>query len=334
MNQIEIAEHFQISQSTVSRILKHPDSTKFSRELRQKILAFIRANAPNLLEGGHTFDLILAAPKEYCQNDFYRQMFFGAQQQANALDYSLLFVDLDRLPTQLEKRKFDGIVVSLDDIRTQRPAYDGPLVLLNVTTDDGSLDSIMPDNIAAVAQALNYLRNVGCERIAYFTFTTFSPFCAQHIWERQTAYLKFCHESGMSERWFRSCPIHYGHPEEEQEAFRQAFKEFCAANILPDAVICHDYYAKSLFTVLNEFSLCVPDDISVIGLDNLDQFAALPFLASIDFHMEEIGAQAVRRLHSLICNPQQSHIRTSVQPELILRKSVRQLFETKEESKK
>ena len=322
MTQAEIARHFGISQSTVSRVLKHPDSTKFSKELRRSILDFCRSSAPEQLNTGHTFDIAFSAPENFRELPFFHQLFLGARQIAAELDYSLIFMPGSTLGSQLRRRKFDGIIASPDFTDMPQEYFGLPTVLLNRSMPDSSLDAVMPDSTAIVYLPVKYLTDRGFKKIAYFEFER-SGYLHRNIMERRTAFLMFCEQFGLSKRWFRIHQIRYNHPEDQRNAFRKSFEEFRLRDGLPDAVLCHDSYYTELQSVLRENDLRVPEDIQVIGFDNLDQFAATPFLSSVDFDLMEMGRLAMRRLHERICRPDLPHLRISVQPRLILRGSVR-----------
>ena len=322
MTQAEIARHFGISQSTVSRVLKHPDSTKFSKELRRAILDFCRSSAPEQLNAGHTFDIAFSAPENFRERPFFHQLFLGAQQVAAELDYSLVFTPGSTLGSQLRNRRFDGVIASPDLTDMPEEYFGLPTVLLNRSMPDTSLDAVMPDSTAIVYLPVKYLTDRGFKKIAYFEFER-PGYLHRNIMERRSAFLMFCEQFGLSKRWFRIHQIRYNHPEDQRNAFRKSFEEFRLRDGLPDAVLCHDSYYTELRSVLRENGLRVPEDIQVIGFDNLDQFAATPFLSSVDFNLMEMGRLAMRRLHERICRPDLPHLRISVQPRLVLRGSVR-----------
>jgi len=322
MTQAEIARRFDISQSTVSRILKHPDSTKFSRELRRAVLAYCRASAPEQLNANHTFDIAFAAPENFRELAFFHQMFLGAQQVASELDYSLVFMPTRALGSQLKRRKFDGVIASPDFTDMPQDYFGLPTVLLNRALPDSSLDAVMPDCMAIVYLPVKYLLDRGYTKIAYFAFER-RGYLHRNLMEQRSIFLMLCEQYGFSDRWFRVHQIRYNHPEDQEEAFRKSFEEFRLRDGLPDAVLCHDSYYPELRRVLDENHLRVPEDIQVIGFNNLDQFAAAPFLSSVDFDLMEMGRLAMRRLHERICHPDLPHLRLSVQPRLVLRGSVR-----------
>ena len=99
---------------------------------------------------------------------------------------------------------------------------------------------------------------------------------------------------------------------------------------LPTAVFCcNDVMALGAISAITEKGLRVPDDISIIGYDNIhsSRFYAPP-LTTIHQSKSRLGAQAVNLLFERIANKDNdSHEkhRIAIHPELVLRKSVRTL---------
>ena len=99
---------------------------------------------------------------------------------------------------------------------------------------------------------------------------------------------------------------------------------------LPTAVFCcNDVMALGAISAITEKGLRVPDDISIIGYDNIhsSRFYAPP-LTTIHQSKSRLGAQAVNLLFERIANKDNENHekhRIAIHPELVLRKSVRTL---------
>jgi DNA-binding LacI/PurR family transcriptional regulator len=90
------------------------------------------------------------------------------------------------------------------------------------------------------------------------------------------------------------------------------------------AVFCrNDLTALALLRVLREAGLRVPEDVSVVGFDDL-QIATLtdPPLTTIRVERERLGAMAVQRLAERIQQPALPAIRVELATCLISRQSV------------
>lgn len=116
----------------------------------------------------------------------------------------------------------------------------------------------------------------------------------------------------------------------EPEDGYECMNKILVQDSLPTAVFCcNDVMALGAISAITEKGLRVPDDISIIGYDNIhsSRFYAPP-LTTIHQYKSRLGAQAVNLLFERIANKDNdSHEkhRIAIHPELVLRKSVRTL---------
>lgn len=116
----------------------------------------------------------------------------------------------------------------------------------------------------------------------------------------------------------------------EPEDGYECMNKILVQDNLPTAVFCcNDVMALGAISAITEKGLRVPDDISIIGYDNIhsSRFYAPP-LTTIHQSKSRLGAQAVNLLFERIANKDNdSHEkhRIAIHPELVLRKSVRTL---------
>ena len=102
-------------------------------------------------------------------------------------------------------------------------------------------------------------------------------------------------------------------------------EELCEAMMRedpPTAIVAMDQYLCILREILTGRGLRVPEDISLVGINNLDRFNQIsPFFTSVDMRFEYMGRMAVKLLHEQIMNQEKPHEKVLYEPELILRKS-------------
>lgn len=93
---------------------------------------------------------------------------------------------------------------------------------------------------------------------------------------------------------------------------------------LPTAFFCaNDPIAYVLYNILLSRGLRIPEDISVIGFDNLDSSSwQFPPLTTLDYPREEVANAAVELLIRRLERPNAAKHRIQVLPSLIERKSV------------
>ena len=116
----------------------------------------------------------------------------------------------------------------------------------------------------------------------------------------------------------------------EPEDGYECMNKILSQDSLPTAVFCcNDVMALGAISAITEKGLRVPDDISIIGYDNIhsSRFYAPP-LTTIHQSKSRLGAQAVNLLFERIANKDNNNHekhRIAIHPELVLRKSVRTL---------
>ena len=95
----------------------------------------------------------------------------------------------------------------------------------------------------------------------------------------------------------------------------------------PTAIFAaNDMSAIATMDVAQSLGLSVPDDLSVIGFDNiLESALASPSLTTIDQSIQEMGYEATRLLVELIDDPDQEPAHLTLPTELVVRQSCRAL---------
>ena len=111
-----------------------------------------------------------------------------------------------------------------------------------------------------------------------------------------------------------------------EEAYEDALKQLSRIKKLSDAYFCaNDIVAFGFIRALREMGYSVPDDVSVIGFDNLPMASMFdPPLTSLNVPKQRIGAMAIRFLDDLIvANEKQPPIKVLLSGDLVVRKSVK-----------
>jgi len=89
-------------------------------------------------------------------------------------------------------------------------------------------------------------------------------------------------------------------------------------------IVANDQMALGAIAALNEHGLQVPEDVSVVGFDNVPESAYyLPALTTVHQDFEALGEQAVDYLVSLMKNPNTSICQRVLYPELVVRNSTK-----------
>lgn len=106
-----------------------------------------------------------------------------------------------------------------------------------------------------------------------------------------------------------------------EEAGYEAIGILKERNKLPEAIFCsNDSQAFGAFYALKQEGLSVPDDIAIMGFDNVKLSKYLD-LTSIDQKMYEVGCTVIERMTELIKDKPDEKVQQLIKPELVIRNS-------------
>jgi DNA-binding LacI/PurR family transcriptional regulator len=300
----DIAKAAGVAQSTVSRILNDtPLRVPISRETRERVLAAAaelryRPNpharglrgAPTMLLGAIVRDVTdpffagaIDALSLEARNRGYRVVLGHARERA---DEALALAAI------LEARQCDAIVI-VGDLRNQpRLLEDLESVHLHVPVvavwhgahHDGFL-TVNVDNHQGIAVALRHLTGLGHRRIAFIG----DPILGD-IQERQAAYEDFLRAKRLA--------VSRGYIQHVRNTFADGVAAFEALMALPEppsaVAAATDVLAIGVLHAASEQSLAVPDELSVVGFDDIP-FAAMtvPALTTVRMPVEQMIRAAV-----------------------------------------
>ena len=175
-----------------------------------------------------------------------------------------------------------------------------PIVLIDRTVHSFETDAVMIDNIEAGKMASEHLLSKGHKRAAIIS----GPPRFQTIIDRQRGFLSLFAESD-SNFYARLIETNFS----IEKGYR-AIKELFSSPREITALFCTSYvYTLGAVIAMNELGIRFPDDISLIGFDNMLQLAEVirPAITIIEQPMEEIAREAVglllRRLEKGASHP-------------------------------
>ncbi|MET7669261.1 LacI family DNA-binding transcriptional regulator [Micromonospora luteifusca] len=257
---------------------------------------------------------------------FSTELLKGASQEVAGSGYQLLAYssgDGEGAAVGWERRSLarlsgtliDGAVIVTPTVVETKHGFH--VVAVDPHTGPSDLPTVDSDNFAGAVLATNYLLSLGHRRIG-------------HISGR--ADLK---SARLREAGFRRAMSDAGVPVDERlvrvGGFRIESAAGTAAELLalpdrPSAIFAgNDLSAISTMDVARGMGLSVPDDLSVIGFDNVPESALVnPPLTTIMQPLQRMGAEALRLLVDLIAGVERdTHIRLPT--ELVIRSSCRPL---------
>lgn len=186
------------------------------------------------------------------------------------------------------------------------------VVLINRDDHLEGSENLAVDNVMAAEEACFLLRRAGCSRLAVVSSEAGTP----SLVERETAFLVAAAAAGVAASVMRVGPTAY---DSGVEAARRLF----GRSREPDGVFCvTDLLALGFMDAArHEFGRRIPDDLCVVGFDDIDQAAWESYrLTTFRQPVERMADHVAGLLGGSI--PTASG-RTLLQPEPVWRKSVR-----------
>ena len=186
------------------------------------------------------------------------------------------------------------------------------IVFVDRCPEDFACDFVGSDNELGVDQAMEYLSSLGHTRIAHLT--TYEE--ATPVRDRCHEYHAYLKSEGIQapDEWtFRL-------PDTSSASFLEAITQWRELAEPPTAVFAmNDLLAHLLIAELDQMGMSVPETLSVVGFDDLEQFSPRPaLLTTIHQPFDRIGKRAMtliaRRLEAgaPLQSPQQILLPTSL----------------------
>lgn len=191
-----------------------------------------------------------------------------------------------------------------------------PFVVLDNSLRNEEQDSILMDNRRISIQSVNYLYEIGCRKIGYIK----SNLEIDNLTERYIGYIESMHALGLKPME----PITL--TPTLMEAYNELSEKFDKIDWSNyDALVCNfDSLAIASIRVLQENGIKVPDDISVIGVDDIPYSSmVVPALTTIKISRSALAYYVVDQLIKRIEGLDSPKVTIKIMGELIARESTK-----------
>lgn len=323
----DVAQHAGVSAGTVSRVLNGataPEETRRRVAAAVRALGYVPNHAARSLKRQATEQIALVIPD--VANPVYVQMATSVQRVAAERGYQLSLVSTHNGATDertilrgLHRRQLDGMVlvslrpgpVLLEQIRDAAER----LCLIGSFPDDLAVDAVRVDSAAGVDMAVAHLVEGGRRRIAMVNGTPDTVPAER----RAAGFLDAFLTRGLEVPSDRMVAGDFTTP----SGYR-AVDELLTRVPDVDAIFCaNDAMAIGVLRRLRELGRDVPDDVAVVGMDDIDMAAmTAPTLTSVSLRAEERGRLAAELLlERLGATEPVAHRVVHVRPALVVRES-------------
>jgi LacI family transcriptional regulator len=326
----EIAKRAGVSRTTASRVMNNRPHVR--PELRERVLRVIEETGfePNPVARSLAFQrskvigLVLPRSTHTLFTDpYFPRLTLGIAQACNQYDYTLsLFLfeteaDEERVIPRISRTGLlDGVIIQVGRIGERLIANmlggNTPVIVAGRPSDLPEASFVDVDNVAGADKAVTHLIRLGRRRIGTIT----GALNTTAGLDRREGYRKALEENGI--------------PVNQSLIVEGDFTEIGAFDAMqrlltrrPDAVfVASDLMAVGALNAIQQAGLSVPDDIAVVGYDDLPPATtARPPLTTIHQPVLRFGAKAVEMLIDIIENGLYPPRQVILDTELVVRES-------------
>jgi LacI family transcriptional regulator len=328
----DVAAHAGVSLGTVSNVLNRPDrvapDTRARVEQAMAELGFVRNESARQLRAGAS--LTIAYVMLDATNPFFTDVAQGIEDAADQADLSLFLCNSDNRAereltylNRLQQQRVQGVLVTPVD--PDSPTLDDivrggtPVVIVDRTRDGDTHCSVAVDDRLGARLAVDHLLETGHDRIAFVG----GPQSIGQVRDRRegaTAALLAAGRSGGDLVRMDTAALSVA----EGRAAGERIAGLAEAARPTAAVCANDLLALGLLQQCVALGLRVPDDLAIVGYDDIvfAAAAAVP-LTSVRQPRRRLGQTAARLLLDEATNPDHRHQQVLFTPELVARASTR-----------
>ena len=272
----DVARAAGVSVATVSRALRGLD--RVSPQTRERVLKaaaelhYSASPAATRLVSGHTRGIAVVTP--YFNRWYFATVISGLEKVLRDRGYHVLLCDLEghthdtrlSLSQGMFWKRADAVVLLNVALTSSERALLDRLQLPVVTVGNRQQGwpSVRIDDGAAMRLATEYVVGLGHERIGYAGLVPASVSHLQTPFDRRTAFLTALAAHGLScpQDWLLDCEW------TAESAAEQASRLFESSHVPTCIVAASDEIAFGIISAARRHGLVVPQDLSVIGLDD------------------------------------------------------------------
>lgn len=324
---IDVARRAGVSYATVSRVINHEAYVK--EETRQRVLQalidldYVANRQARSLRGGRTHMIGLLVRD--LGTGYIGEIIRGIDLELGERQYDLLLYtthgrgrcESDYVAT-LTRGMVDGLLLVLprtpEDYLTKLRQARFPHVLIDHQGIDMAGPAVGATNWQGGYDATAYLVSLGHRRIGLIT-GDLSLGCAV---DRNAGYRAALRDCGLPDD-----PAFVVEGDFTQSAGYQKAKELLCLHDPPSAIFAaNDVMAFGVMEAARERGLRIPEDLSIVGFDDIPQANSLhPALTTVHQPLEEMGRVATQMLFGYLADPSRAEERIELPTQLVIRNS-------------
>lgn len=328
---VDVASAANVSFGTVSRVINNDIHVK--PETRERVLQtmerlnYVVNRQAQKLAGGRSNVIGLLVPD--LGTGYIGEIIRGIDSELTISNYDLMLYTTHRTATKeagyvfsLAQDMVDGLLLVLPrnpvDYAGTLSQQKFPFVLIDHQGTGKDCPAVGASNWQGAFNATNYLIQLGHERIGFITGSLDLGAATDRLDGYKTA-LRTNHIRIDSELIFEGT---FAQPDGYTGTI-----QFLNVQSPPTAIFAsNDCMAMGVVDAIRDHGLKIPDDISVIGFDDIPQASLVrPALTTVQQPLEQMGRLATQMLLDILTNPDKKHDRIELPTQLIIRDSTAKL---------
>lgn len=291
----DVAKHAKVSVATVSRVIN--GSPQVRTVTRDRVLESIEQlgfqpnSAAQRLSGGKTHTIGVISP--FFTRPAFAHRLAGIQEILDVSNYDLVLYSIrslnqltERLRVLINQNRVDGLITISVHI-PEKLLLESPVELPVVTLDDERVEnfpSIVIDNILGGRMATEYLIAKGHRKLGFIGDVDDSVFNFVSSQRRFEGFQQIIHQENLPFN-----PNWHAFGKHGAEVAHQNGLKVLSQEDRPSAIfVASDTQAYGVLKAAEELGLRVPDDIAIIGFDDIESSQYMN-LTTIRAHMGDSG---------------------------------------------
>jgi LacI family transcriptional regulator len=257
---------------------------------------------------------------------FYTRIFLGTEFEARQDEYYILLTTVPagekenlKLPRFVLERNVDGIIVAgkiPEELINNLRKYNLPMAFVDYYPDTDNYPVVLIDNISGGMLATEHLVSLGHRKIAFIAGDISHP----SIYDRYQGYKNALEKAGIEPD--RNLVIMDENYPARENGYNAAKRLAERTNDFTAVFTCNDAMAIGVMQFFKDKGYRIPEDISVIGFDDVEADLSLdPPLSTIRVPKVEMGVEVMRLMSDILNNVSDKPKKVLVPVELVERKS-------------
>jgi LacI family transcriptional regulator len=327
----DISKKAGVSIATVSRVLNYDDSLNVLESTKKRIfkiaeeLDYVTLRSRKTRKNSHTIGIAhFFSEEEELGDPYFLSIRYAIEKRCS--DENIRFVKISRADHFSFEEELDGIITigRFDDSDMENFIKNSStIVTVDSSPNEILFDSVVVDFKRAVTKVLEYLISLGHEKIGFIGGQEYTNNGKQKtVNYRELTYREYFKEINILNEEF----IYLG-SYSYADGYR-LMKEALEKKEVPTAFfIASDPMAIGAYKAVVEKGLKIPEDISIVGFDDIitAQYL-LPALTTVKVYTEFMGETAVELILEKLRNSREIHKKVVIPTELIIRDSCKRLL--------